>query len=352
MLTEFFKMNCDSQLTGKYLYQEFPQYYTWIKAGKKWIRRRSNNKVVGRVYVVSPSEGERFYLRVLLNHVRGPRSFEELMTVNEVRYSTFKEAAKNRGLLQQDDYVHQCMREACSVRMPSSLRRLFVSILVFCEPGRVRELWDEYHPYMCEDYGRAISSSNFIINILLLELRRLLHQYNKKLDDFDLPLLSAEFLEDTPLPRIIEDELSIHIYDDDLRSIERLNPKQRIAFDTIMESIIQNQSKLFFIDVPGGTGKTFLYCSMLAQLRKTGKIIIAVATSGIADTLLPGGRTAHSRFQIPLTPTASTLCRIKKQTDLAELIRRASAVVWDEAPMANRYAFESVNKSFQDIMEN
>ncbi|XP_073125562.1 uncharacterized protein [Henckelia pumila] len=34
MLTEFFKMNCETKLTGKYLYQEFPQYYTWIKAKK------------------------------------------------------------------------------------------------------------------------------------------------------------------------------------------------------------------------------------------------------------------------------------------------------------------------------
>ncbi|XP_075475690.1 uncharacterized protein LOC142509589 [Primulina tabacum] len=83
-----------------------------------------------------------------------------------------------------------------------------------------------------------------------------------------------------------------------------------------------------------------------------GKIIIAVATSGIAATLLPSGRIAHSRFQIPLRPTASTLGKIKKQTELADLIRRASAIVWDEVPMANRYAFESVSKSFQDIMEN
>ncbi|XP_073133319.1 uncharacterized protein [Henckelia pumila] len=119
-----------------------------------------------------------------------------------------------------------------------------------------------------------------------------------------------------------------------------------------MESIMNNRSNLFFIDGPGGTGKTFLYRSILAHLRKNGNIVIAVATFGIAATLLPGGRTAHSRFQIPLTPTSSTLCKIKKQTDLSELIRRAKAVVWDEAPMTNRFAFGSVNQTFQDIMEN
>ncbi|XP_075507582.1 uncharacterized protein LOC142544417 [Primulina tabacum] len=222
-----------------------------------------------------------------------------------------EDSAQMRGLLKQDDYIKQCLQEACSVRISSSLRRLFVSILVFCQTTIVRELWDEFYPYMCEDYAKEISSSNLIINKLLLEIRRL-HHYKKKLDDFDLPSISDEFLEETPLPKIIEDELSYQISDDDLRSIERLNAQQRLAFDTIIESIMHNQSKLFFIDGPRGTSKTFLYRSMLAHLRKMGKIIIAVATSGIAATLLQGGRTAHSRFQIPLRPTASTLCNIKK----------------------------------------
>ncbi|XP_073120706.1 uncharacterized protein [Henckelia pumila] len=290
MLTEFFQMNCVPELTGKYLYREFPQYFTWIQFRKEWVPRRSQNQVVGRIYVVSPSEGERFYLRILLNHVPGPKSFDYLMTVNGNVYTTFKEAAEIRGLLQHDDYVHHCLIEACSVKMPSSLRRLFVSILVFCQPTNVCELWDEFHTYMSEDYGRSISAnSEFITNKLLLEIRRLLHQYKKTLDDFDLPSINIAFLSDHPLPRIIEDELSIQISDEDLRCIEHLNAQQKLTFDSIIQSIMCNQPKLFFIDGPGGTGKTFLYRTILAHLRKSGKIIIVVATSGIAATLLPGG---------------------------------------------------------------
>ncbi|XP_073151982.1 uncharacterized protein [Henckelia pumila] len=353
MLTEFFTMNCDSSFTEKYLYQKFPQHYRWVQSQKKLVSRRGRNKVVGRIYIVSPSEGERFYERILLNNVRGPRNFEELKTVNGVTYPTFKEAAEYRGLLEQDDYVRHCMHEACSIKMSSSLRRLFVSILVFCQPTRVRKLWNEFHPYMSEDYGISTSSTNyFITNKLLFKLRRLLHQHKMKLDDFDLPPIIVEFLDESPLPRIIEDELAIQISDEDYRSVENLNSQQRNAFDTIVQSIMCNHPKLFFIDGPGGTGKTFLYRSILAYLRKKGKILIAVATSGIAATLLPGGRTAHSRLKISLNPTAETLCNIEKQKDLANLIRRASGIVWDDAPMANRYAFESVNKTFQDIMEN
>ncbi|XP_073152120.1 uncharacterized protein [Henckelia pumila] len=56
MLTEFFKMNSNPTMVEKYLYREFPQHYAWIQSGKKWTRRRSQNKFVGRIYVVSPSE--------------------------------------------------------------------------------------------------------------------------------------------------------------------------------------------------------------------------------------------------------------------------------------------------------
>lgn len=71
----------------------------------KWVRRTGMNKVVGRIYIMSPSEGKRFYLCILLNNIRGPRSFEELMTMNDIMCPTFKEAAEHRRLLQHDAYV-------------------------------------------------------------------------------------------------------------------------------------------------------------------------------------------------------------------------------------------------------
>ncbi|KAL0292299.1 UNVERIFIED_CONTAM: hypothetical protein Scaly_2597300 [Sesamum calycinum] len=274
-----------------------------------------------------------------------------MLTINGVTYATFKEAAQRRGLLQEDDYVHQCLHEARSIRMPASLRRLFVSILVFCQPVGVRHLWDEFYPYMVEDYAISSSTDTSVhINKLLLEIRRLLHCYRRQLSEFELPPISED--SDSPLPRMIQDELSVHIPIEDLQSIDKLNDNQKCAFDAIKGAISRNQSVIFFIDGPGGSGKTFLYCAILAYLRANNHIVIATATSAIAATLLPGGRTAHSRFKIPPKPTTNSFCKIDKQPDLAELIRRAIAIIWDEAPMANRYAFEFVDKTFQDIMKN
>ncbi|XP_061993816.1 uncharacterized protein LOC133711735 [Rosa rugosa] len=84
MLTEFFTINRMDEDARAYLYREIPEHYRWDNSNKIWVKRRRNYKVIRRIYSVSPSEGEKFYLRVLLNHVRGPRSFRDLLTVNGV----------------------------------------------------------------------------------------------------------------------------------------------------------------------------------------------------------------------------------------------------------------------------
>lgn len=49
-----------------------------------------------------------------------------------------------------------------------------------------------------------------------------------------------------------------------------------------------------------GCGKTYLWRTIISKLRSQGDIVLQVASSGIAATLLPGGRTAYSRFKIPI----------------------------------------------------
>ncbi|XP_026419820.1 uncharacterized protein LOC113315778 [Papaver somniferum] len=71
--------------------------------------------------------------------------------------------------------------------------------------------------------------------------------------------------------------------------------------------------------------------------------------SGIGATMLPGGRTAHSKFQIPLTPTSTSTCCTKKQTKEDKLLRHATVLMWDEATMAHRYSLEAFDRRMRDI---
>jgi ATP-dependent DNA helicase PIF1 len=100
-----------------------------------------------------------------------------------------------------------------------------------------------------------------------------------------------------------------------------------------MDSALQNKGGMFFVYGYGGTGKTYLYKTMSAALRSQGEIVLNVASSEIATLLLEGGRTAHSRFAIPINVVDDSMCNIPGDSDLADLIRQAKLIIWDEAPM-------------------
>ena len=78
---------------------------------------------------------------------------------------------------------------------------------------------------------------------------------------------------------------------------------------------------------------------------------LATVTIGVAASILRGGRTTYSRFEIPLQTSESTMTNMSKQSDAAKLIRKAKLIIWDEAPMARRQTIETVDKSFRDIMD-
>ena len=121
-----------------------------------------------------------------------------------------------------------------------------------------------------------------------------------------------------------------------------------------MEAIasIEAKAKCFFIDALGGAGKTYTFNTILAAIRSTGKIALAVASSGIAAILLSLGRTFHSRFKADRNPKEGGELNVGAQTALAKLIRRAEVILWDEAAMAHRYHLEALDKTLQDLMQN
>ncbi|KAK9988698.1 hypothetical protein SO802_028937 [Lithocarpus litseifolius] len=197
------------------------------------------------------------------------------------------------------------MLEAANIRMSSALRRFFATILVSCELIGVRDLWNEFYLHMVDDYPSSSITTDVVrTNRLLNDLKLLLSQHGIRITEFDLTIITARSDESSSMPKIIQDELIIPMDDEELTLVDKLNNDQK-----------------------------FLSRALLASLRSDGHIAIATATSGIATTLLPGGRTAHSKFKIPLIPEASSTCSTSKQSDLAELIRRAVVLIWDEAPM-------------------
>ncbi len=108
---------------------------------------------------------------------------------------------------------------------------------------------------------------------------------------------------------------------------DRLNGDQRNAYETILNVVTNKKGKLFFVYGSGGTGKTFVWTTLLSRLRGQGKIVLTVASSGIASLLLLGGRTAHSRFKIPIDLHNESTCNITQQMQVAELVRKIDLII-------------------------
>jgi hypothetical protein len=120
-----------------------------------------------------------------------------------------------------------------------------------------------------------------------------------------------------------------------------------VSTGSSMQGWMDQRHGIFFLQGAGGTGKTFLYRAVYYHLRATGKSVLCVASSGVAATLLPYGRTAHSQFKIPLTLDEWTTCDVKRGSSLGRLLAEVDLIV-DEVPMQHRFAFKAVHRLFYD----
>jgi hypothetical protein len=195
--------------------------------------------------------------------------------------------------------------------------------------------------------GRQLDATiqDMVLRELALQLAHL--NSSQGLAAFDLPMPAAQ-----PASAVVADEIARYDVATQVamrdEHVPQLNLEQQAVYDNVMAAIDHHA---FFVDGLGGIGKTFLYSYLLSTVRAQGWVAIAVASSGIVALLLDRGRTAHSRFKIPVQGLNNTsTCYISKDFELAALLQAAALIVWDEAVMMHRHVFEVVNGSLQDIM--
>ena len=196
--------------------------------------------------------------------------------------------------------------------------------------------------------------SAHVDNSVLLLLQSELHELGTCLENFSLPALTKDSIEDAE-PQVSQDEI-FDKCEQEIKSERNLltfNCEQTLAYQMILEAVLDCECprQLFFINAPGGYGKTFLIETVLSSIRCVGKIALAVASSGIAAELLEGGRTAHSRFKIPIPISDESVCSISLQSAHAQLIKCTSLICWDEIMMSSKQHIECVDRSLQDILK-
>nr|GEV80197.1 ATP-dependent DNA helicase PIF1-like [Tanacetum cinerariifolium] len=280
--------------------------------------------VLPQIYVGSPRDNKitavkgkfTYDNRHVVPHNRGAQSFTDLKMVNKINYATFKAACFAYGLLNDDKEWTHSIAEASIWAIAQQLRDLFVTILSFFDVSRPLKLWEE----------------NWVRNYCLLEIQDLLNIHGKSLTDFkDLPQPNSYLLTNLD-NRLLKEALS---FDANKSKVEHeklhsmLNPEQRLIYEQIIKSVHNDKGQFCFIHGLGGTKKMFLYKTIIARLRSEQMIVLAVASSELME---------------------NSTCGIKQGTHLAELLQHVWLIIWDDALMTQRYAFEALDKMLQDIL--
>jgi hypothetical protein len=373
-LLAFFKYNSEKADGRQYLYHEFPEHYVYER-NKGW-KPRTQRFSIGRMWSASPFMGERYYLRLLLTAVRGARSFEDLRTVDGIQCETFKGACIALRLLEDDGEWIAMFRDAQGFMTGRALRHLFALALQHTTITNPLAIWEEFREGFCDDLAHLLETGRVRVPVGgqgmgvglahdygLYHIQEFLNEYGKSLHEFGLPTPALDWRQgengvegdvrmgeemgyDMEQERVLFDSMR-----------EKLNEEQVACFNAIVAAVEsheqdpqqQEPSGAFFLHGPAGTGKTFLYNCLCSHFRSQGKIVLCVASSGIAAQLLPGGRTAHSRFKIPLSNDTNAVCNITRNSFLGGLIRRTSLIIWDEVPMQHKACFEAVNRTLNDV---
>ncbi len=375
-LTAFFRLNAELKADNAGLdrmprYVDMPKQYVYHSKNKRWDIRKQNSDTIGRVHSVGPATGDLYYMRMLLhhNHCRGKTSFTDLKTINGELCETYQSVCERLGLLEGDGEYVNALEEASHTKMSPQIRRLFVMILVFCNPDEPRALFERFWDTWKDDYERKAQSMNVVLDeeqlksLILQDIESNLAAHDKTLADYRLPNVSIEDLRRVQhmtniQPALIREELDFEVpalREEANRLVRELTDDQRDIFNCVIRAVEQKSDLRLFIDARGGCGKTYLLNTILKSVRSMsdqGEICLAMASTGIAANLLHMGRTYHSRLKAPLAAKDDSILNIPVQSNLAKVIVKAKLIIIDEATMIDSYMLSAIDRSLRDVMNN
>ena len=212
--------------------------------------------------------------------------------------------------------------EAMATATSPQIRNLFVSVILFCDVVDPEVLFNKFWHSMYDDIITHFKSSfampnlklfdDELKNYVLYKLELLFNVVGTSLEKHKLPMPDGRLLSEIK-NKLLREELNYDVADLICQypsAFPQLNQCQLNVYDCVVKSVFEKRQELIFVHGHRGTGKTFLWHTIINRLRSDGLIVFVIASSGIASLLLPGGDTTHSRFKIPLTVSDTSSCEI------------------------------------------
>ena len=336
-LLEWFALNIRDPSARQHLYCDIPAHYVWLQ--NTWMPRsssRKNSTSVGRMYAVSIRNHELFSLRTLLKFQRGCTSYTDILCVDGVIYSTFREACSAFGLVENDTEFIAAFSEylETSVASIKSIRSQFVLMLCAINTINAQSLFEHFAADLI-----GTDSRRHTLRCMEAKMRSL----GKSLKDFDIFCDVHAIEQNNDMVDIVE--LSAD-------GLPPLSEEQSSALNYILEMVSNPiiTGKVMAVVASAGTGKTHFIRHGVAALNAINCSSMCVAASGLAATLLPKGQTAHAALKIPIVCDDQSFC--SWSIALKEHLRNVNVIFWDEISMVSFHVVETVDRSFKYLMQN
>lgn len=150
MFIAWFEANKLYSDANELTYPEFPSKFVWNNQDRAWIPRRKGFSI-GRVYYIPPVASNNYYLRMLINVVRGAKYHADMRRVNGILYNTYRDACYSLGLLEDDKEYIDGIDEASKWGSAYSVRKLFTNLLVSISMSRPGHVWESCWQYLSDD---------------------------------------------------------------------------------------------------------------------------------------------------------------------------------------------------------
>ena len=254
-LTSWFETNRLNESAWSFLYPDFPEHYVY--KDHQWTKRKQGfGKTIGRIPSVplNSRSMESYSLRLILHNRAGATCYSDLLTVDNVEHPTFHAAAIAMGLMDDKAELDKTMDEAVTIQSGENVRKLFLSILLYCRPSDPPKFWQNHKQKLYEDWLRNCSVE-YAENKALLWLEEHLLPLEMDLASYGLPLPGSSSISSSKELAVIAEERNYNP-DDEKRKYEHklqlMTDEQRKIFFAVKEAI-DGDGGMFAIDAPGET---------------------------------------------------------------------------------------------------
>lgn len=121
-------------------YIKFVSKFVYVKKTREW-KPRQRGYTIGRLICVPLTTDELYYLRMMLPHVKGPQSYDEIKIFNNVKYDSFRDACFAMDFIGDDKEFIVDIEKTSHLGSGHYLRLPFVHMLLSSSIDRPTYVW-------------------------------------------------------------------------------------------------------------------------------------------------------------------------------------------------------------------